>query len=160
MLGPEQRQIGHGVPAALNPMVGVLSRLACQHGGALRLDDEALNGGIVLLERRGAPGERAARARKVTEGVDPAAGLAEKLRPGVQVVCAEVAGLAELIGPKRAPLGRDPLRDLLHQRQVAARHLAGDRAGQLIHQDDLSARAPTSCVRAPSSCQRDITATK
>ena len=70
---------------------------------------------------------------------DRAACLAEELRPGVQVMCAEVAGLAELIGPERAPLGRDPLRDLLDQHQIAARHLAGDGGGQLIHQDDLGA---------------------
>ncbi len=81
MLGPEQWQIGHSIPAALNPMVGVLSRLAGQHRLAFRLDDKTPDGGIVLLERRGASGERAARAGKVAEGVDPTAGLAENYGP-------------------------------------------------------------------------------
>ena len=45
----------------------------------------------------------------------------------------------ELVGAKRAAFDDDVLCRLLHQRQVAARYLAGHGAGELIHQHDLRA---------------------
>ena len=79
---------------------------------------------------------------KSQNAVDLAARLAEELRPGAQVVRPEVAPQPELVGPERLPLADDALRRRLHERQVAAGDLAGDGAGQLVHQHDLRAQRP------------------
>jgi hypothetical protein len=78
----------------------------------------------VFLERRRAARERPARADEVAEGVDRPAGLTQDLRPGVQVVGAEVARQAELVGAEGPSLGDDPSGRLLDPFQVATADLA------------------------------------
>ena len=55
--------------------------------------------------------------------------LAEDLRAGVQVVCAKIPAMPELVCAECLALLYDSLCSLFHQFQVAARNLAGPRPG-------------------------------
>ena len=100
----------------------------------------------MLLERRGASRECAAGAREVAKRVEHAGGLRKNLRPGVEIVRAEIAGVAKLIRAKRAPALRKNLRSLLHQREIVSRNLSGLRTGTLVDQHYFGAqRAHHAC---------------
>ncbi len=94
----------------------------------------------MLLEGGGAAGKRAAGAGEIAEGLDRPRRLANDLRPGVQVMGAEIALQVKLVGAKGVPLRHDALRLALDQLQVGARYLAWRGAGGLFDQHYLSAQ--------------------
>jgi hypothetical protein len=96
--------------------------LTRQGGRALGLDHEAAYGRVPLLEGGRTPGEGAARPHEIAENVDPASGLPQDFRAGVQVVGSKIPRQPELIRPEGVPLCDETLGCFLHALQI----LSGD----------------------------------
>ena len=96
----------------------------------------------MLLERGRTARKRPAGSDEIAEGIHGAAGLPQDLRPGVQVMRAEISRQPELVRAECPALRHDPLRLLLDPLQIFARDLPGLGAGHLIHQDDLGPQGP------------------
>ena len=135
MLRPQQGQVGHGIASALDAVCGIGDGLARQGGSSLGFDQEALDRGVEFFERGSAAGKGAAGAGEITEGIDSASGLPDKLRAGIEVVRADVAEQTELVRTEGVARAHDALSLALDEFEVSARHLAGPGAGQLIHQN-------------------------
>jgi hypothetical protein len=134
------------IAAALDPVARVDDFAAGKGRALLRFDDVAGDRRIVLSERLGAAGERSAGPDEVAEGVD-AVGLAEDLRPGVEVVGADVRFELELVGAERALAADDPLGLGFDERQIVAGDLPVRRSIRLVDEDGSAPSARIICAR-------------
>ncbi len=137
MSGLKQRQVAHRIATPLNAVAGIGGGLAREHGRTLRLDDVAADGRVVLLEGGGTSRKRSPRPDEIAEGVDAPPRLPDELRPGMQIVGAEVAGQQELIGTEGVARRDDTLRLPFNPLQIPAGDLPRLGVRQLINEDDL-----------------------